>query len=403
MKNFFIIVIVLLGLSFLGWQVYQKSTADQGRTRSKRRHTAVAVEVAPVKQDTIRDIRHFTGSLYPASKVVVAPKIGGRIENILVRIGDRVKNGQLLAKIDDDEYRQHVVQAQADLEVAQANLQEQKNPLENATKEYERIAALYKKKIVSESAFDRAVSELRTQESKLKVTSALVSQKKAALETAKVRLAYTKIHLAAEKSHGYRVVGERFVDEGAMLSANTPIVSVLDIGKLIAVIHVIERDYPKIRPGMKATIYTDAYQNRVFSGRVIRIAPLLKEKSREARIELEIQNRDRLLKPGMFIRAQILFDEHENATVVPVAALVKRNDVQGIFLVDPLEKKARFVKVTVGIINGDAAEVLEPPVSGSVVVLGQHLLENGVSVLLPQQTPADNTREKSGWRKREKG
>jgi RND family efflux transporter MFP subunit len=403
MKKFFIVFVVMLGLSFIGWQVYQKSTADQGPKRSNRRHAAVAVEITPVKNDDIRDIRHFTGSLYPQSKVVVAPKIAGRIENILVRIGDQVKKGQLVAKIEDDEYRQQVIQAQADLEVAQANFQEQKNPLENAKKEYERIAALYEKKIVSESAFDKAVSELRTQEAKLKVSTALVSQKKAALETAKVRLAYTKIHLTTDKGNGYRVVGERFVDEGAMLAANTPIVSVLDIEKLIAVIHVIERDYPKVRVGMKATIFTDAYQDRVFTGKVIRIAPLLKEKSREARVELEILNSDRLLKPGMFIRAQIQFDEHKNATIVPVSALVKRDDVQGIFLVDTIEKKARFVQVTVGIINGHAAEVLDPPVSGSVVVLGQHLLENGVSVLLPQTVPDGESQKKTGRIQRKKG
>jgi RND family efflux transporter MFP subunit len=402
MKKLLIILIVLLGLSFLGWQVYQKSAADKRGARPNRRNTTVAVEIAPIKKDAIQDVRDFTGSLYPASEIVVAPKISGRIENIQVRIGDRVKKGQLIATIEDDEYRQQVIQAQADLEVAQANLQEQRNPLENAKKEYERVASLFEKKIVSESAFDKAVSELRTQEAKLKVSAALVSQKEAALETAKVRLAYTQIHLAMDKGNGYRVVGERFVDEGAMLAANTPIVSVLDIETLVAVIHVIERDYPKIRPGMKATIFTDAYQNRVFTGKVIRIAPLLKEKSREARVELEVMNHERLMKPGMFIRAQIQFDEHKNATIVPVSALVKRDGNQGVFLADLTEKKARFVQVKLGIVNGDAAEVLSPSIDGSVVVLGQHLLENGVTIFLPQQVPTGEDREKMGRPQRKK-
>ena len=403
MKKVVIILIVLLGLSFLGWQVYQKSNAEQRSAQSKRRNATVAVEIAPIKKDIIRDVRDFTGSLYPVSEIVVAPKIAGRIEKIQVRIGDRVKNGQLVATMEDDEYRQQVLQAQADLEVARANLQEQRNPLENAKKEYERIASLYEKKIVSESAFDRAVSELRTQEAKLKVSAALVSQKEAALETAKIRLAYTQIHLATDKGNGYRVVGERFVDEGAMLAANRPIVSILDIEKLIAVIHVIERDYPKIRAGMKATIFTDAYQKRVFTGNVIRIAPLLKEKSREARVELEIVNHDRLLKPGMFIRAQIQFDEHKNATIVPVSAIVKRDGRQGVFLADQVEKKARFIQVKLGIVTGDEAEVLSPSIDGSVVVLGQHLLKNNASIFLPQQMPAGKDREKMGRTQGKKG
>ena len=207
MKKILIIIIVLVGFSFLGWQVYQKSTADRNRSKATRRNATVAVEIAPVKKSAIRDIRHFTGSLYPASEVVVAPKIAGRIEKILVHLGDRVKNGQLIAIIDDDEYRQQVVQVKAELDVARANLQEQMNPLENAKKEYDRIAALRKKNIVSESAFDKADSELRTQQAKLKVASALVSQKEAALEMARVKLSYTQIHLTPNNDSGYRVVG----------------------------------------------------------------------------------------------------------------------------------------------------------------------------------------------------
>jgi len=403
MKKFFVFFIIAAIFGVLAWQVYEKSTADTGRGRGNRRIAKVAVEIAPVRNGSIRDVRLFTGSLYPASEIVVAPKIAGRMEKIFVHIGDRVENGQLVATIEDDEYRQQVIQAQAELEVARANLQEQRNPLENAKKEYERIAALYEKKIVSESAFDKALSELKTQEAKLSVSAALVSEKEAALETAKVRLSYTQIHLVTDNGNGYRVVGERFVDEGAMLAANTPIVTVLDIGKLIGVIHVIERDYPKIRPGMKATIMTDAYPDRIFTGEVIRIAPLLKEKSREARVEIAVLNKERMLNPGMFIRAEIQFDEHKNATLVPTSALVKRNGTQGIFLVDSAAEKARFILVDVGIINGKYAEVLRPAVNGSVVVLGQHLLEDGGSILLPQAAPADEDRTKKRSIQEKKG
>lgn len=392
MKKIIVITILVAGLSFLGWRFYHKSSVEKNEGRPTRRHAAVAVEIAPIQKDVIRDVRLFTGSLYPASNILVAPKIAGRIESVMVNIGDQVKSGQLIATLDDDEYRQQIIQAQAELDVALANFQEQKNPLENAKKEFERVAALRQKNIVSESAYDRADSEFRTEEAKLKVAEALVSQKNAALEMAKVKLSYTQIHLARNHGNGFRVVGERFVDEGSMLSANTPIVSVLDIEKLIAVIHVIERDYPNIRPGLKATIFTDAFPNREFSGKVVRIAPLLKEKSREARVELEILNGDSLLKPGMFIRAQIQFDEHRDATLVPVPAIVKRDGQQGIFIADVEEKKARFVEVKLGIVNSHAAEILEPAVSGSVVILGQHLLEDGASILLPQAAPGNEGR-----------
>jgi RND family efflux transporter MFP subunit len=213
---------------------------------------------------------------------------------------------------------------------------------------------------------------------------------------AKVRLSYTRIRVPENRAANDRVVGERYVDEGAMLAPNTPIVSILDIGTLIAVINVIERDYPKIQPRLEALISTDAFPGQTFSGKVVRIAPLLMEKSREARIEIKISNDQWLLKPGMFVRVQIEFKQHENVTVVPIAALVKRNGQQGVFEVDRKEKKAHFVPVELGIVNGTRAEILNPPLSGAVVTLGQHLLEDGSKIILPDEIRKDRGPRKSG-------
>ena len=94
--------------------------------------------------------------------------------------------------------------------------------------------------------------------------------------------------------NGFQVVGERYVHEGAMLAANNPIVSIFDIRSVIAAIHVIEEDYSKIRLGLDADVLTDAYPGRSFSGKVVRMAPLLKETSRQARVEIEIPNFEEL-------------------------------------------------------------------------------------------------------------
>ena len=388
MKKSVVALIVMGGIAFLGWQIYQKAFMSGSGPQTRRGDVAVAVEVAPVKQTAIRDIGLFTGSLYPLSEFTVAPKIAGRLEKILVNIGDSVKAGQLLAVLDDEEYRQQVSQAMAELEVAQANLQESRNTLEIARREYERTVVLRQKKIASESQLDAAQSDYKTQQAKLRVTTAQVSQKAAALEMAKVRLSYAEIRVPENHITANRVVGERFVDEGAMLAPNNPIVSILDIGTLLAVIHVIERDYPKIQPRLEAVITTDAFPGQTFSGQVERIAPLLKEKSREARVEIEIPNDQNRLRPGMFVRAQIEFDQHPNATVVPVSALVKRNGTQGVFVVDLQEKRARFVPITTGIVNDTQAEVLSPELSGMVATLGQHLLEDGSTVVLPDKPSA---------------
>jgi len=396
MKKFIVTIIVLAGMGLLGWQIYEKASASKKDFKRNRKNIPVAVEIEPVRKTDIRNVGKYTGSLYPLSEYIVAPKIGGRLERLFFDIGDAIQTGDLVAVLDDAEYRQQVSQAQAEREVALANLQERRNMLENAKRENRRTVALRKKKIASESELDAADSEYKVQQAKLRVAKAQVAQKNAALKIAKVRLDYARIRVPRSNHGGNWVVGERYVDEGAMLASNTPIISVLDLGTVIAVINVIERDYPKIRSDLTAVISTDAYPGRTFAGKVVRVAPLLKEKSREARIEVEIPNTDMLLKPGMFVRVQIEFDKHEDATVVPAAALLKRNGDRGIFLADLQNKKARFVPVTVGIINGKHAEILNPPITGNVVTLGHHLLEDGSSIILPGKKSGDGKGKKQG-------
>ena len=395
MKKFITIVIVVAGIGFLGWLIYEKLAGSKEGFGSRRGNPAVAVEIAPIQKASIKDVGQFTGSLSPQSEFIVAPKIAGQLEKILVDIGDVVTADHLVAVLDDEEYQQQVYQAVAELEVAQANLEEVKITSETAKREYERTVALREKKIASESQLDLADSEYKAQQAKLQVAAAQVSQKKAALNMAKVRLSYTRILVPPNHAGGNRVVGERFVDEGSMLAPNTPIASILDIGTLIAVINVIERDYPKIKLGLQAMINTDAFPGQTFSGKVVRIAPLLMEKAREARIEIEIPNEKMLLKPGMFVRVQIEFELREDVTVIPLAALVKRNGNQGVFVVDSKEKKARFIPVTLGIVNETRAEILKPQLTGAVITLGQHLLEDGANIILPDENSKADPRSQA--------
>ena len=387
MKKIVFILILLVGFSVIGWQVYQKASASRTGFKRQRRSVPVAVETVPVKKAEIREVGRFTGSLFPLSEFIVAPKIAGRLEKILVDIGDVVRGGQLVAVLDDAEFRQQVLQAQAELEVARANLQEGRDMLENTEREYRRVVNLRNKKITSEAELDTIDAKYKTYQAKLKVAKAQLTQKEAELNMARVRLAYTQIRVPDNHVSSLRVVGERYVDEGAMLAANNPIVSILDIETLTAVIYVIERDYPKVKVGLEASASTDAFPGRNFSGRVSRIAPMLKEKSREARVEIEIINEKKLLKPGMFVRVEIEFRKHENATVVPAAAIVKRDGKPGVFMANLKQQKARFVPVKVGIVNGGDAEIVNPPLSGSVVTLGHHLLEDGARIILPGLKP----------------
>ena len=380
-KTVIIVIVTVVGLFV--WLGYRKASVLVRKPDNRRQALAVAVEVAPLQKGTIEEVGLFTGSLVPKSYVVVAPKIAGRLEKLFVGIGDGVKRGQPIALLDDEEYAQQVEQARAEREVAKANVLESESSLEVAGREYKRVQALHQKQIASESELDTARAQHEAQGAKHQVALAQVAQKDAALEAARVRLSYTRINASWEDGEGHRLVGERFVHEGAMLKANDPIVSILEIQSLTAVIHIIERDYSKVSSGQNAVITTDAFPDRTFSGTILRVAPLLKETSRQARVEIEVPNPGGILKPGMFVRVRIEFDRHSDVTVVPTSALVNRNGQRGVFLADPEEMKARFVPVELGIVNGELAEVIHPPLSGWVVTLGHDLLEDGSAIILP--------------------
>ena len=378
-------LIVFIGIGFIGWKVYQRVFVESSNEQTRQRSTVVAVEISPIEKTTIRDIGSFTGTLMAKSQFEVAPKISGRLEKLMLDIGDRVKHGDLIATLDDDEIVQQLDQARAELVVSKANVEESRSALENARREYERVRTLREKKIASQTEMDTIEANLNAAEAKQKVALAQVTQKEAAAKAVEVRLSYTQITANWEDGPETRVVGEKFVDEGTMLSANEPIISILDIRNLIAVIQVIERDYSKVHIGQNAEVTTDAIPGQVFTGTIARIAPLLKETSRQARVEIDLDNEKELLKPGMFVRVEIEFESHKDATVVPTKSIVKREGEQGVFLADLENMTAHFMPVKTGIANIKFTEITDPVIDGWAITLGQHLLEDGSTIVIPRK------------------
>ncbi len=389
MKKLLLSLIILAIVAMAGWRLYRWTTGSDATKKQGRSAVAVAVEAKPIQKGAIQDVGVFTGSLEPKSQFAVAAKVAGWLQELLVDVGDSVERNQVIAVLDDEEFAQEAEQARAESQVAKANAANCESDLDIAKREYERAKALREKQIASAAELDVSEAAFNACQTRHKVSLAQVAQKDAALKTALVRLSYTKVQAFWEEGDQTRVVGERFVDEGALLQMNQPIVSILQNNPLTAVVYVIERDYPKVTIGQQAVVTTDAYPGRTFTGRITRIAPLLKESSRQARVEVEVPNPDLLLKPGMFVRARVEFARHENATLVPLPALVRRNNQEGIFIADPQNLKARFVPVTTGITGGELVEVVEPQLSGLAVTMGNHLLEDGSAITMPDSAPAN--------------
>ena len=178
-------IIALLCLIFLGWQIVRRAIASRAGLEGNLRGAAVAVEIAAIERGAIRDVGTFSGTLIPKSYFTVVPKISGRLKELHVDIGDALTRGQLVAVLEDEEYQQQAIQAEAGLGVAKANLEEAKSTLELASRDLERARTLHGKGILADSELEAAASRFGTQEARYKVAAAQVDNEQAALETAR--------------------------------------------------------------------------------------------------------------------------------------------------------------------------------------------------------------------------
>ncbi len=375
MKKNLIRIIAIIFILFLGWRIIILVTKSGEKSRKPGR-PSVAVLVDSVKYGPIQEINMFTGTVYPLYQYIVAPKVSGRIINIKKRIGDWVRRGEIITRIDDAEYQQAVLEAEANLKIARAALSEAVSQFELSGQEFKRVQSLNEKGIASPSELDAATSNYSAQESRLTLARAQVEQREASLKSAKIRLAYTVL---AATEPGF--IGERFVDEGNLLAPNSPIVSVIGIDTVIIKTTIIERVYGRIRTGQMAEVEVDAFPTKRFYGKVSQIAPMLQQASRMANIEVKVANDSLFLKPGMFARLRVILEDKKLAQLIPAEALVSRGGENGIFVVESEKKIVRYIPVSPGIITKEKVEILSPKIEGMVVTLGQHLLEDGSPVI----------------------
>ena len=382
-RNFIILVILIAAAAGLGWMIFNRLQATQKPGGGRGGAASTPVEVAQIVHGPMEWRQTFSGTLESPSKLIVAPKISGRIVKLNVDLGDRVDRGEVVAGLDDDEYVQAVNLARADLEVAKANLVEAKSALDIAARKLKRMEQLRERNVASESEFDAAQAEHLGKLAHVDVSKAQLARAEAALETARIRLGYTQVAANWADGGQHRVVGDRYVDEGETVSANDPLISVVQLNPIVAVIFVTEKDYVHLKPGRPASLTTDAYPGERFEARIYRISPVFRQTTRQAKVELRVDNPEKRLKPGLFIRATVVLDRVENTAIVPEQALTKRNDRDGVFVVNPDGRSVSWREVSVGIRAGGRVQVGGQDLSGRVVTLGQQLVDDGSKITIP--------------------
>lgn len=383
LKKVTTVIVVLAASGLLGYKIYDKIQASKN-IKQKGAAFAVAIEIVPMERKDIRDLRLFTGSLEPWANYNVAPKVGGYwVKSGNIKMGEPLPLNGFIGKIDDTEYQQAFQQAQANYDVTLAQLAEAQATLELRRREFQRQQEL--EKITSKAQLETAEYTMKSQEASVQVKAAELKRQAAALEIAQIQLNDTVISNLITDPQSRAFVAEKLVNIGDLVSPNQVILKVVDIGRLNAKISVIEKDYPYLKVGQLAEISTDAYPNKIFYGKIKHIAQNLQSKSRQAEVEVQIDNESLELKPGMYVRVFLEFAKHDNAQVVPRNAIVKQHDKEGIFLLDAPNEQALFVPVQTGIVLDDKVEILKPTnIRQPIITLGNHLLVHNSKVLIPK-------------------
>lgn len=373
-------LLLLAGLTIL-IVIQLRNQADDPPTA--RRSSPAAVAVAQIEQGTLIERRTFSGTLNPRSTITISSRIPGQIQQLHTEVGLIVGSNETVITLDEDEYVQAVAEARAEFTVAEAELQRAQQRREVAERELQRNESLRERGIASEARLDEVRAEFQARDADFAVAEARVDRARALLNAAEIRRSRTRIPASWRNDAPRRVVGERFVEEGETIAVGQPLLTVLDIDELRAVISVTEADYERIRVGQSAVLHVDAHPGRDFPAEVLRKAPLFRTESRQADIELRVPNPDHRLRPGMFARVDIDLDQIEDAAIVPIDALVRRNGKDVVFAVDEDEMTVRMVPIRVRLQTETHAAVEADDLAGRVVVLGQQLLRDGSNIRIP--------------------
>ena len=310
-----------------------------------------AVEVATVEQTRLVDEAQSVGSLRSRQSIILRPEVSGRITQVNFRDGQRVSRGQLLVQLDDQLAQAQIKQAEAELSIARANF--------NRNKE------LVEQNFISRRTVEESAANLEVAQAKLALAQATAAR--------------LKIMAPFDGT-----VGIRSINLGDYLKDGADVVNLEDMDAIYVDYRLPERFQSQVKVGQKAQIDIDALPGRKFSAVVLAIDPLIDANGRSVGVRACIDNRRMQLRPGMFARVATVFAQKDKALVIPEEAIVPQAGRQFVIrLIDgPEGKVSQRVEVKVGSRSPGKVEIVEGLAAGeTVVVAGQQRVQrDGMSV-----------------------
>ncbi len=367
-------VLIGIGLVYLiGLRVYEANQLASAPAKKKVSGRIINVDLAEARIGSIREELLLTGSLKAKETVDITPKITGRIEKINYLVGDRVAAGQVVAVIEADELEQQVRRSEASYAVSEANISSRQAELANSKADLDRAKLLFSEDLLSPQEFQQAQTSLAVFEAQVQLAKAQLQQADAELTELRIRLEQARVYAPMNG-----IVSARYVDPGALVTPNNPIIQIVNLATMVTRGNVPERNIGRLEVGRSAAVNVDAIPGQQFEGRIARIAPILDAATRSAVIEIDILNPKAVLKAEMFARITLDLGSTREATLIPRDGLVYRGQQPGVYIVPDAADRPVFRVIETGLTREGQIEVLANLDAGTRIVgRGATMLREG--------------------------
>jgi RND family efflux transporter MFP subunit len=338
---------------------------------------AISVELGTISElypSQVLSELSASGYVVAERKAAVASKITGRLVELSVEEGSRVKEGQVIARLENRDVLAARDQAEAHLRLSKANLESAKAQLEEATKTYRRYKQLAEGGYLARAEYDTAEAAYQRAEAGVAAAEASVKVSEAALEAAKVALDYTLIRAPFDAVVLTKDadVGDIITPLGAASNAKAAVVTIADMNSLQVEADVSETNLNMVKVGQPCEIQLDALPGSRFRGLVHMIVPTADRTKATVMVKVRFVDRDSRILPEMrakvsFLSRPVQEGEEKPRTVVNPSAIVTNGGKNAVFVVE--EDRVKETPVTLGASLGDMVEVLGGVEPGERIVL----------------------------------
>jgi RND family efflux transporter MFP subunit len=319
-------LVLVVAASIVGWRASQAGKQEPKKDPAKVVLEFTPADVATVEMKSLVNTIQFAGSLSPVVQTTVKAKVSGDVTRVMVREGQAVAQGQLLAQIDTTDL-------QARLDAQAATLAEARAKLDIAKKNRENNQQLLRQKFISQNAYDTTVSVYDAADANMRSMEAQLRLAQKAIADANIAAPFNGI------------VAKKIVNPGEKVGVDSPLFALVDLGTMEIEAPAPASEIPAVRVGQAVTFRVDGFAERAFEGRVERINPVAEPGSRSITLYISVANRDGTLRGGMFAKGTIALEKSAPAPVIPASAIRDEAGQSYVYTIEDGKIAKRAVKV----------------------------------------------------------